>query len=50
MLEDFLHDLVEPFGTLERELDRPKQNCVVEGVPRLAAATTGTSHDCNAAT
>ena len=35
LLEDFLHDLVEPFGNLERDLDRPEQTCVIEGVPRL---------------
>lgn len=44
LLEDFLHDLVEPFGNLERDLDRPEQSCVVEGVPRLAATTKGGDH------
>ena len=33
LLEDFLHDLVEPFGNLERDLDRPEQTCVIEGAP-----------------
>jgi hypothetical protein len=38
-LEDFLHDLVEPFSNLDNELDRPEQSCVIEGMPRLAATT-----------
>lgn len=38
-LEDFLHVLVEPFDDLERDLDRPEQTCVMEGVPRLVAKT-----------
>lgn len=50
VLEDFLHDLVEPFGTLERELDRPQQNCVVEGVPRLTTTLNGISHGGNSTT
>ncbi|MFY4730243.1 hypothetical protein [Nitrospira sp. BLG_2] len=41
LLEDFLHDLVEPFANLDNELDRPEQGCVIEGMPRLAATTDG---------
>ncbi len=39
LLEDFLHDLMEPFSNLDRVLDRPEQTCLVEGVPRLVATT-----------
>ena len=41
LLEDFLHDLLEPLRNLESELERPEQSCVVEGVPRLAATPNG---------
>lgn len=45
LLEDFLHDLVEPFSNLDRDLDRPEQTCVIEGVPRLTATTSGADGD-----